>query len=391
MILHDAAGRRLDIVLLGLSITSSWGNGHATNYRALTRALARRGHRILFLERDVPWYAASRDLPAPGWCETVLYTNPASLMRDWADRIRSADLVLVGSYVPDGVEIGHWVIDTALGVAAFYDIDTPVTVEKLESGDTEYLSPELARRWHLYLSFTAGPILDYLRSRWGVRHPRAFPCLADIHEYRPMDLPARWLIGYMGTWSADRQPALERLLLEVAHRRPADRFVVAGSGYPRDAAWPDNVDRIEHLAPADHCAFYNQQRFTLNLTRRAMVGWGHSPSVRLFEAAACGVPAITDTWTGIGNWFEPGAEILAARTTDDVLDHLARYDEAAARELGRRARTRVLHRDSARHRAIELERLVLAADRLRRRHLAPIDLTARTVAESPSLSSDAGE
>jgi spore maturation protein CgeB len=63
----------LSIVILGLSITSSWGNGHATTYRALVRALADRGHDVLFLEADRPWYAANRDLPKPPFGRTMLY------------------------------------------------------------------------------------------------------------------------------------------------------------------------------------------------------------------------------------------------------------------------------------------------------------------------------
>lgn len=55
----------MKIVIAGLSITSSWGNGHATTFRGLVRELSARGHEVLFLERDVPWYATNRDLPEP--------------------------------------------------------------------------------------------------------------------------------------------------------------------------------------------------------------------------------------------------------------------------------------------------------------------------------------
>src|SRR4051794_3327793 len=149
----------LHIVVLGLSITSSWGNGHATTYRALLRELAARGHDILFLERDVPWYAAHRDLPHPSFCRTHLYASLAELKESFARQVGDADLVIVGSYVPDGVAVGDWVQRTARGVTAFYDIDTPVTLAALARGEHEYIAPRQISGYHLYLSFTGGPTL----------------------------------------------------------------------------------------------------------------------------------------------------------------------------------------------------------------------------------------
>src|SRR3990170_1331251 len=128
------------IVIIGLSITSSWGNGHATTYRGLVRELAARGHDVLFLERDVPWYAENRDLPHPPFGQTSLYSSLVELKDRWTRPIREADFVIVGSYVPQGVAVGEWVTSVATGPVAFYDIDTPVTLAKLDRGDTEYLS-----------------------------------------------------------------------------------------------------------------------------------------------------------------------------------------------------------------------------------------------------------
>src|SRR5687767_7207777 len=106
----------LDIVIIGLSITSSWGNSHATTYRGLVRELVRRGHRVLFLEHDKPWYASNRDLPHPPYGQTRLYQSVDELQDQYAGEIRNADLVVVGSYVPEGVTVGQWVTTTANGV-----------------------------------------------------------------------------------------------------------------------------------------------------------------------------------------------------------------------------------------------------------------------------------
>jgi spore maturation protein CgeB len=349
------------IVVLGLSVTSSWGNGHATNYRALMRALSERGHDVLFLERDVPWYAAHRDLPRPPWGTTRLYASLAQLRREHAAAVRHADLVIVGSYVPDGVAVGEWVIATARGLPAFYDIDTPVTLAKLDRGDHEYLTPRLVRSYRLYLSFTGGPTPRRIEDELGSPCARAFHCLVDPQAYPVLDVAPRWDLGYLGTYSDDRQPALERLLLEPARRDPRLRCVVAGPQYPASIAWPPNVERIEHLPPTEHPAFYAAQRFTLNVTRADMLAAGWSPSVRLFEAAACGVPVVTDRWKGLGAFFEPGAEIVVADRGDDVRRALAEIEESQRVEIGRRARLRVLAEHTAAHRAAELEDHVMGA------------------------------
>jgi spore maturation protein CgeB len=343
------------IVLLGLSITSSWGNGHATNYRGLVRALSERGHDVLFLERDMPWYAAHRDLPRPPWGRTRLYGSLVELRHMHAAAIRDAELVVVGSFVSEGVAVGQWVIETAGGLAAFYDIDTPVTLAKLARGDHEYLTPALVRAFGLYLSFTGGPALRRIEDELDSPCARAFHCLVDPDAYPVLEREARWDLGYLGTYSEDRQPALERLLLEPARRDPGLRCVVAGPMYPDAIHWPPNVERIEHLAPGEHPAFYAAQRFTLNITRADMLAAGWSPSVRLFEAAACAVPAISDAWDGLQAFFEPGREIVVAGDGDDVRRTLADTGEAQRRAMGNRARRRVLAAHTARHRAVELE------------------------------------
>ncbi len=345
----------LDIVMLGLSITSSWGNGHATTYRALVRSLDARGHRVLFLERDVPWYAEHRDLPRPPFARTALYRHLADLRKRFTNAVRQADLVIVGSYVPDGIAVGEWVAETARGGTAFYDIDTPVTLARLADGTADYISPELIQRYGMYLSFTGGPVLRLIEGQYGSPAARALYCSVDEQLYRPMQVPDEWDLGYMGTYSPDRQPALKQLLLEPARSWRSGRFAVAGPKYPDSIRWPRNVWRSDHIAPQRHREFYNAQRFTLNLTRADMVAAGYSPSVRLFEAAACGTPVISDMWPGLETFFTPGEEILIARSTTDVLDAVRDMGDTERKALGAAARERVLSAHTASHRALELE------------------------------------
>jgi spore maturation protein CgeB len=356
--------RPLQFVFLGLSITSSWGNGHATTYRALIRELHALGHHVLFLERDVPWYASRRDMPRPPFCRIGLYDSLPDLKDRFTAAVRDADVVIVGSYVPEGVAAGEWATATSRGVTAFYDIDTPVTLAKLDAGDYEYLAPHLIPRYQMYLSFTGGPTLHRLEQEWGA--PSALPlyCSFDPALYHPGPGSQDWDLGYMGTYSDDRQPAVEQLLLSPARRWPAGRFVVAGPQYPPNVAWPPNVERVEHVPPTEHRRFYCRQRYTLNVTRAAMRATGYAPSVRLFEAAACGTPIISDEWPGLDSLFRYDREILVTDSARRVIEILVDMPDAQRRAIGQRARERVLAEHTAAHRAQQLERYVRRAARV---------------------------
>ena len=353
------------IIVIGLSLSSSWGNGHATTYRALLCALAARGHDILFLECDRPWYAQHRDLPDPAFCRLAFYDQPADLA-SWRGEIAGADLVIIGSYVVDGVHVAELVRPWAR-LLAFYDIDTPVTLAALARGEHAYISPAIIPLYDLYFSFTGGPTLRLLERRYGARAAHALFCAVDPALYVPAPQAAepRWHLGYLGTYSADRQPTLERLLIEPARRAPAWRFVVAGPQYPDTIVWPANVDRLEHLPPSKHAGFYNSLGWTLNVTRADMIAAGYSPSVRLFEAAACATPIISDDWAGLGEFLAIGRELVVAGTPAQVLETLA-WPAARRRALGKAARRRILESHTADHRAATLEAAVATAGERRK-------------------------
>ncbi len=346
--------RPLDIVVLGLSLSSSWGNGHATTYRALLGGLHTLGHRVLFLERDMPWYAAHRDLPNPTFCDFALYDGTDALCSAHRAAIRGADAVIMGSYVPEGSTVLASILDLAGGAVAFYDIDTPVTLAAVARGDCPYLQAAQIPHLDAYLSFTGGPILDALRDTFGARAPHPLYCAVDETLYRPTRIGQRWDLGYLGTYSADRQPMLERLLIEPARRLPHRRFVVAGPQYPDDIAWPDNVDRIEHLAPAGHAEFYGAQCYTLNVTRADMAATGWSPSVRLFEAAACGTPIVSDRWPGLTDLLPDGRAILIAETAAQVSHLIEKPDVTRRAAIAASAREIVLTLHTGRARAAAL-------------------------------------
>lgn len=350
--------RPYDIVFVGLTLSSSWGNGHATTFRALLRGLHGLGRRILFLERDVPWYAAHRDLPDPEFCTLAYYRSVDDLISRHATAMKSAEAVVIGSYVPDGVSVIDEICALRPSGLFFYDIDTPVTLAKLARGDEEYLASRQISDFDIYFSFSGGRVLDTLERHFGARRAEALYCSVDPDRYRNTGEVPIWDLGYLGTYSADRQPILEQLLIEPARRLPDRRFVVAGPQYPGDIDWPANVERVEHLPPAEHASFYSRQRFTLNVTRADMRAAGWSPSVRLFEAAACRTPVISDYWRGLEDLFPERRAMIFADGTNDVVRALAETSEADRRRIADEAFSIVTQGHTGHARAAELLRVL---------------------------------
>lgn len=348
-------------VFFGLTITSSWGNGHGTTYRSLLKALAARGHRLHFIEKDVEWYRNNRDLPEPEFCGVSLY-------EDWsADRARlkkiasDAEAIVIGSYFADAIPATREFLEDGHEALLFYDIDTPITIAHLRKyGRTEYLDAELIPHYAAYLSFTGGHILRELEDRFGSPWAVPFYCSVDTEAYRPTAVHREFQceLSYLGTYAADRQPKLDKLLNDTARLMPSRRFMVAGPQYPREVRWPANVGRIIHLSPPQHPAFYSSSRFTLNLTRDDMVAAGYSPSVRLFEASACGAAILSDAWPGLDEFLTPGEEILLPRDAGEVMRILSDLPDEQRIGMGQRARQRILDQHTSVHRAAQFEEIV---------------------------------
>ncbi len=321
----------MKIVIFGLTISSSWGNGHATLWRGLCKHLVRSGHDIVFYERDVPYYAGARDLPTlPGGRLTLF-----SSWEDIRDRARcdvgDADAAIVTSYCPDAIAATELILDGKRAVPIFYDMDTPITLAKLRAGEAvPYIGPRGLEDFALVLSFTGGPrVVDEFRQRLGAREVRPLygHVDADVHHPAPPQAHYRCALSYLGTYSEDRQEALKALFVEPARTRQDLRFLIGGAQYPGSFPWSPNIYFVRHLPPAEHPAFFSSSRLTLNVTRGAMAEMGWCPSGRLFEAAACGSPLISDDWQGIAEFFIPGDELLLAHGTGDTLMAIETSDE----------------------------------------------------------------
>jgi len=355
----------MKITIFGLSITSSWGNGHATTFRALCQALHRRGHHIVFFERNVEWYQNNRDLPEPPYCEVKLFENWRDVLPVVKAELRDSDAAMVGSYFPDGIAALDEVLASNVPAKAFYDIDTPITVRSLrENGRADYLLESHLPELDIYFSFTGGPILQQLQKEFGAPFTVPLYCSVDPDKHHELPASPRFAcdLSYMGTYAPDRQPTIEKLLCGPARRMPEKKFIIAGPQYPPDIRWPENVEHIMHLEPRYHAQLYSSSRITLNVTRKDMVLAGYSPSVRLFEAAACGSAIASDNWPGLDTFFVPGREILLATGSDDIVGYVT-SDDSELRRIGKAARDRVLAAHTSEVRAQEFERAVEIATR----------------------------
>lgn len=347
----------MKLTIFGLTISSSWGNGHATPYRAIVRALHRRGHRVVFYEKDVEYYSLRRDFSSCDFCELVLYSDWDEVreraLRDASD----SDVVMTASYCPEGARINDELFALPFPLHVFYDLDTPVTLSNLESSDVQYLRRDQIPRFDLVFSWTAGKSLDELRDRWRARLVKPLFGCVDPDVYSRVEQSPEFScdLSYMGTYAADRQPKVDDLFLEPARRRRDLVFLLAGTLYPWHWRWPANVRRFDHVAPQQHPALYSSSRMTLNITREDMANCGWCPSGRFFEAGACGTPILSDWWEGLNHFFSPGEEIIVVRNSEDVMRALAMTDEDL-RQMASRARERTLSENTGDHRAEELER-----------------------------------
>lgn len=350
----------MKIVFFGLSISSAWGNGHATLLRGLFRALHKQGHEIHFFEKDVPYYAQHRDAASVPYAHLHIYSRWNEALSEGQRQLSTADAGIVTSYCPDGAAACDLVLTSKLPRTAFYDMDTPVTLSRLERGESvPYIPPAGLGLFDLVLSYTGGRALDLLRERLSARCASTLYGWVDPEIYHRVESSADFEsdLSYLGTYSADRQAALEELLIHSASQLPDRKFLIAGAMYPSRQLWPPNVRYFEHIAPPQHCSFYSSSPLTLNVTRGSMAAMGYCPSGRFFEAGACGTAILSDWWTGLDSFFEPGAEILIANSSSEALAAIVK-DRAQLEQIGARAKQRTLDCHTADQRARRLIELL---------------------------------
>lgn len=345
----------MKLAIFGLTLSSSWGNGHATLWRGLCKWLARQGHEVTFFEKDVPYYASHRDLSCPENYKLRLYPDWGEVSESARAAVKECDAAMVTSYCPDAQQACDLVLASA-ALKVFYDLDTAVTLEKLKNQENVPYVPSYGLGdFDLVLSYVGGRALEELKQQLHARKvvPLYGSVDPEVHQPVPKSDHYEADLSYLGTYAADRQRILEELFLKPAQKLPEQKFLVGGAQYPADFPWNTNVWFVRHVPPGEHPAFYCSSRATLNVTRAAMARFGYCPSGRLFEAAACETPIVSDSWEGLEEFFEPGRELLTANSGQDVVDLLGR-DRGELRKIGKAARERVLAEHTAEHRSQQL-------------------------------------
>ena len=178
----------MKLAIFGLTISSSWGNGHATLWRGLCRCLSEQGHRVVFFEHDVPYYAGARDLyEMPGGDELVLYQSWHDIVRRAEREIDDSDVAIVTSYCPDAIPATELILGSR-ALSVFYDLDTPVTLSRRARGEVNfYIGPRGLADFDLVLSYTGGGALDALREELGARFVAPLYGHVDPDVHRPVE------------------------------------------------------------------------------------------------------------------------------------------------------------------------------------------------------------
>lgn len=350
----------MKLVVFGLTLSSSWGNGHATVWRSLAKGWIARGHDFVFFERDVPYYAAHRDLSAILGGAIYFYSEFEEVRADAEQELAAAEVAMVTSYCPDALEATEVVLNSRAELKVFYDLDAPVTLSRLARAEAvSYIGPRGFSDFDLVLSFTGGVALERLKNDLGARQVAPLYGSIDPQIYAPVPPEDKYCcdLSYLGTYADDRQATLRTLFVEPARRLPEKRFVLGGAQYPQFFPWTENIFFVRHVAPFEHPVFYSSSKLTLNVTRQAMRDMGYCPSGRLFEASACAAPILSDAWLGIEEFFTPGEEILIAHSTEDAIEAIESESERLKR-IGQAARRRTLAEHTGSQRAMQLEAII---------------------------------
>jgi spore maturation protein CgeB len=347
----------MKIAFFGSSLLSAYWNGAATYYRGIVRALHDRGHRITFYEPDAYERQQHRDLEPPPWVEVVVYSNSDEDALHQVDAARGADLIVKTS----GIGVCDELLEAAVlelqspgTLVAFWDVDAPATLERVQSDEGDPFR-SLIPRYDIIFTYGGGPpvIRDY-----GLLGARA--CVPiynglDPETHHPVE--DRGFVGdfgFLGNRLPDREARVEEFFIRVAQGLPERQFLLGGNGW-HDKVLPPNVRRLGHVYTADHNSFNCTPLAVLNISRESMARYGFSPATRVFEAAGAAACILTDTWTGIEQFFEPGRELLVAADGREVIESLRDLTPETARGIGRAAHGRALAEHTYQHRAKAVE------------------------------------
>lgn len=354
----------LRIAFFGSSLVSSYWNGAATYYRGIVRALHQHGHRVTFYEPDAFERQQHRDIDDPDWAEVVVYSAASEAHAARAlERAKGADLIVKASGVgvfDEFLEREILALQTPNTRVAFWDVDAPATLERMHANPDDALRAHIPR-YDMVLTYGGGQRVIDAYLALGAREcvPIYNALDPDTHFPVPIDYQFAADLSFLGNRLPDREARVGRFFFEAARQAPEFDYLLGGSGWD-DVELTSNVKRLGHVSTRDHNAVNCSARMVLNVNRDSMVRFGWSPPTRVFEAAGAGACLITDAWEGIEMFLEPGSEVLVAEGPEQVNDYLRTIGPVQSRQIGERARERLLSEHTYAHRALQLERLLEA-------------------------------
>jgi spore maturation protein CgeB len=342
----------------GSSLVSAYWNGAATYYRGLLKALAERGHEILFCEPDAFGRQQHRDMDDPDWAQVLVYAPDAGGMNHALAAARDADVVVKFS--------GVGVLDAELEAAVlaqrgahqtvlFWDVDAPATLDRMQANANDHLRT-LIPRYDAVFTYGGGNAVVRAYRSFGARDCVPIYNAVDPATHHPVPPEPRFEadLAFLGNRLPDREARVEEFFLRPASALPECRFLIGGNGW-HDKPMPSNVTDAGHVYTCDHNAFNCTPHAVLNINRESMARYGASPATRIFEAAGAGACILSDAWVGIEKFLEPETEILLAESGDDVVQRLSALGDKTARRIGEAAKRRVLAEHTYALRAAQVE------------------------------------
>jgi spore maturation protein CgeB len=352
----------MNIAFFASSLVSAYWNGAATYYRGIVRALHNRGHRVTFYESDAYDRQRHRDIPDPDYARVVVYSAEGTdAVRRCLDEAAGADLIVKASgngVFDELLEAGVLELKTRRNLVAFWDVDAPATLDRVQS-DVADPFRALIPRYDLVLTYGGGDPVVRAYEKLGARRCVPVYNALDPTTHHPVPPDPRFDadLGFLGNRLPDREARVEEFFLKPAAQLPDRRFLIGGNGW-HDKSMPPNVRDVGHVYTRDHNAFNCTPRAVLNINRESMARYGFSPATRVFEAAGAGACLITDAFVGVETFFEPGRHLLVADRGEDVAEIVRSLTPERARTIGQAALAHVRAVHTYDHRAALVEQVL---------------------------------
>lgn len=345
----------------GSSLLSAYWNGAATYYRGIIKAMHERGHQITFYEPDAYDRQNNRDIADPSYAITRVYGANEKALLEALEEAKDADVIVKTSGVgvfDDLLEREVLKLKDDNRFVIFWDVDAPATLDRIKYDEHDYFR-SLIPQFDLILTYGGGdPVVNAYKS-FGAKECFPIYNALDPTTHHPVEKEERFTadLAFLGNRLPDREKRVEDFLLNVAAALPEAKFILGGSGW-HDKQMSSNIRYIGHVYTKDHNALNCSPKAVLNISRDSMASYGFSPATRVFEAAGAGACIITDYWLGIDFFFDPGTEILVAKSGEEVKKILSELTAEKARAIGNAAKEKVLAKHTYANRAVELDRIL---------------------------------